>query len=609
MRSGHVLLALAAVVLTSCGTHASAPSPAHSALAADVPARPRLVGRVVSPTGAPVPNATVELIRPVDLRDAGPEATVARTDADGQFVFSDVAPGHVALTATAPGFVAAYGGAFDVAESAAAPPKQTLTLGERGVQFTGRVRDEHGPVARVAVSAVELSPRELTTYTTIADDEGRYAITLDSHYPYLVFVAAPPRMRTVEVLDPDHPETDLVLEPAPEPRPSDDAIRSYLNDHAAPIRSDDPSGPDDDLEPVRGMVGAAHVVAVGEATHGSRELFRLRHRLVKALLGRDGGVFGLEAGYAECRALDAYVQGGDGKPDKLLRGLATNYLETEEWRDLLDWMRAHNADPKHAKIHFEGFDIVTFTAVRVVVDAVRQSDPKRATDVEAALAPLATYDADGTFAELPEEVRARTRAAIEGLRGAFSARPDAAVLEHHLDVLEQGVRTFVDPLQRDAAMAKNVDWLVHHYAGSRVVLSMHDSHASRRGFADYQLGRMLARAYGDDYVVIGTGFAHGRLRALGEDSSRGIQVFDTGAPAPDSLDAAMALASAPVFAVDLRRADGPVGAWLDGPMTAWSIGFRFVDAKAATIPLVPKRAFDLLVFAKEVTEARAFAAH
>lgn len=593
----------AVIAVSGCAPAAPAPTTPPRVLP-EVVTGPRVTGRVLDPGGKPFAGATVALVSPVDMFGPLPDSVTTSTDASGVFAFADVAAGHYSITATAPGFAAAYGGTIDVAAASITPTD--VKLGGKGVRYTGRVTDERGPVAKARVSVVEYSPKDLSTYVTYADEDGRYTIDLAAGLPYFGFIAAPPRMRTFELFAPGGGAQDFVLEPAPVDRPSDTVIRAYLDAHAIPITTDDPAAPGDDLAPVLALVGDAPLVSIGEVTHGSREIFRVRHRLTAALLERTGGVFAVEAGYAECRAIEAYVQGGEGDPKKVIRGLVTDYLETEEWLALVEWMRAHNADKKKPRIHFEGFDVVTFTAVKVVVDAAKKVLPKRAAELEAALAPLSRYDADATFAEQPVEARDRVSAAITELRAAFKGSKEEVVLGHHLDVLEQGARVFVDPLRRDGAMADNVDWLVARYPKERIVLSMHDLHASKHGLLENQVGRLLSRRHGDQHVVIGTGFARGGFRSLGEDMSKGVGSFRVEAPQPGSLDEAMALATPAMFALDLRRAEGPVGAWLDGPMRATTVGFRFFDAAGAAVPTIPKRSYDVLLFVEEVTPARAF---
>ena len=37
----------------------------------------------------------------------------------------------------------------------------------------------------------------------------------------------------------------------------------------------------DDLQPLKRIIGTARMVTLGEATHGSREFFQLKHRLLR----------------------------------------------------------------------------------------------------------------------------------------------------------------------------------------------------------------------------------------------------------------------------------------------------------------------------------------
>ena len=66
------------------------------------------------------------------------------------------------------------------------------------------------------------------------------------------------------------------------------------------IRTVDPGESNEDLRPFLDLVGDARVVGLGECTHGSSEIHRLKHRLVRLLveeLGFSALVF--EANLAE----------------------------------------------------------------------------------------------------------------------------------------------------------------------------------------------------------------------------------------------------------------------------------------------------------------------
>jgi hypothetical protein len=68
----------------------------------DAPLSGTITGKVIDPLGAPVPGATIALVRE---GVASPAETVS--DADGRFAFTKAAPGAFELTVTTPGFAVA----------------------------------------------------------------------------------------------------------------------------------------------------------------------------------------------------------------------------------------------------------------------------------------------------------------------------------------------------------------------------------------------------------------------------------------------------------------------------------------------------------------------
>lgn len=91
-------------------------------------------------------------------------------------------------------------------------------------------------------------------------------------------------------------------------------------------------------------LGGFRVVGLGEATHGSREFFTFKHRLVEYLVTRHAfTVLSLEADHDGCRGIEAYVRTGQGDPVRGLRELGYWTWNTEEMLGLLIWLRAHNA--------------------------------------------------------------------------------------------------------------------------------------------------------------------------------------------------------------------------------------------------------------------------
>src|ERR1017187_8012638 len=70
-----------------------------------------------------------------------------------------------------------------------------------------------------------------------------------------------------------------------------------------------------DMEPLKKVVGNARIVSLGEATHGTREFFQLKHRMLEFLATEMGfTIFSIEANMPEAYKLNDYVLNGKGDP-------------------------------------------------------------------------------------------------------------------------------------------------------------------------------------------------------------------------------------------------------------------------------------------------------
>src|SRR5438046_3000626 len=119
----------------------------------------------------------------------------------------------------------------------------------------------------------------------------------------------------------------------------------------------DPSSPDwDDLEPLVEAIGDATVVGLGESAHHLHEFALARHRLLRFLVQRLGfRAFVMESGLLEALPVNAWVQGGPGDLEGLLRkGFTYQMGACEEMREQLLWMRQRSREA--APVELFGMD-------------------------------------------------------------------------------------------------------------------------------------------------------------------------------------------------------------------------------------------------------------
>ena len=68
-----------------------------------------------------------------------------------------------------------------------------------------------------------------------------------------------------------------------------------------------------DMQPLKKIIGNARIVSLGEATHGTREFFQLKHRMLEFLASEMGfTIFSIEANMPEAYRLNDYVLNGEG---------------------------------------------------------------------------------------------------------------------------------------------------------------------------------------------------------------------------------------------------------------------------------------------------------
>jgi len=582
-----------------------------------VAAQRTVEGQVLDPAGEPLVGALVSACGRFDPQLPDPGHDVF-SDAQGRFRFVELPPGRYGVTATSEQAAGVYSGVVVVPSADGEPQRVILRSGAPGIILQGSVRDDQGaPLAGARVLAAAFSENEGETYVTRADAQGRYLLHLPPTQRYMLAANAGARPRASLQVDPISQVVDFRLDPLPAPRPSDDAIRAWLRQRAAPLAAAeemDAAG----ATAIEAIVGDAPIVALGEATHGSGDFPEWRRRVFQALV-RDQGftVYAVEAPWAEALILDDYVVHGKGDAREAIRALSTWKDETEETLKLVQWMRAYNADSRHEqKVHFEGFDVFTPHAVVLLREYLRQVDPQELPELEPALAPFARVDSDRSYPALPPSEQERLRGALGALvtqmdqkRASYAARSSEALwvrARQCARVIEQASSSYPDYAARDRQMFENIQWLVaQHAPGTKFLLDAHNNHVAAEQHGIQYMGQLLRQHWGARYVAIGFSFNEGSLHALdwtgGNPNSR--RDFRVGRAPAGTFDHDLSLAGMPRFLIDLRKATAPIEAWLHSPQRMRSIGGGFAGPDDFEL-FTPARAFDALIYLDRVTAIR-----
>jgi len=415
-----------------------------------------------------------------------------------------------------------------------------------------------------------------------------------------------------------------------------DAIVAELRARAIPFKTVMPGAGFDDLAGLDGLIGDARIVALGEASHGTAEFFRMKHRLFEYLVEKKGfTVFAFEANWPVVEIADRYIKTGDGSAAAALKEIGFWVWATEEVRDLIEWMRAYNAVPGRRKLlSFTGFDMqAPGPAANCVIDAFSRLGAAQAEtikrlydgtdDMYLRMDPLsldpnkALPDAEkarlrANVAEALKLVEQNREASLRTLTPAEYARVRqcaAVVVQGSLPRAVKGPDMFN---ARDEAMAANVRWLAEEaFPGEKIALWAHNAHIAGMSFAPGQvkvMGEYLRHTFGDQMRVLGFTFDRGDVRAVrktqGKFDGPPIAMKVPTAKAGSVEDVLLAV-GVPRFVLDLRgvSSTSKLGNWLDAPQF-----LRLVEAvydpdnpaTAYTTVVLPK-AFDALIYIEDTT--------
>ena len=154
---------------------------------------------------------------------------------------------------------------------------------------------------------------------------------------------------------------------------------AWVKAHAIPLQTVEAGHGSEDLQPLKELVGDARIVALGECTHGTREIFQMKHRLTEFLASEMGfTLFSIEASTPEAYRVDDFVSRGEGDPAELIRGMYFWTWSTAEVLDMVRWMRAFNEQGSQ-HIAFTGFDMQTpDVAEEIVASYLAQHAPEAA---------------------------------------------------------------------------------------------------------------------------------------------------------------------------------------------------------------------------------------
>lgn len=399
-------------------------------------------------------------------------------------------------------------------------------------------------------------------------------------------------------------------------------IVEWLEAHAKPLKTTNPTASLNDLKSLKNMVGSASIVGLGEATHGAHEVFTMKHRIVNYLVSEKGFTnLVLEEGWDRALELDRYVLTGKGNPSQHL----SPTFKTKEMLDLLDWIRQYNANPKHkSKVRVIGMDIqsVNENVYNNIIEYTKRNNSDLVPRIEAKIKGLIPVTKDmNTFESLSKEEKEKyisdakqigalleqNKSYLNGKSKEFAwIKQNARIIEQFTTMLASQPDKPSDIfLKHDIAMYENAKWTEEHLG--KTIVWGHNGHVSKTNMIPFiypkVAGQHLAEYYGKRYVSIGTSVYEGQYNVYNSDGEFG-PYGTLKSDDPKSYNYIFGQVKKDQFFIDLRKANGVTKTWLNEQHPI----FAGITTEGPTIPKTVDislgKSFDILVQIQKVSPSQ-----
>ena len=302
-----------------------------------------------------------------------------------------------------------------------------------------------------------------------------------------------------------------------------EVVTTWLKENSIPIKHLDAGSKFSDLKPLKKILKDVTVIGLGEATHGTREFFQMKHRLVKFLVTEMNFTsFILECSYAGCQPINEYILTGEGDRNALLTSQGYMVYDTEEFLAMLDWMKAYNQRvPDKKKIKFYGMDIgMNAIGREKVLDFIRKYVPEKVSVTDSIFRILASEE-ERFPSRLNESTLKRAFIPVHALTSFFTTNKEWLVsasspnewekVYKYSQVMEQFLlanikdTTFsLSPpmLTRSQYMGQNVLYFLDKEpVGTKFMVWAHNGHIAHPGLTN--VGGRLKERLGDKYFALG----------------------------------------------------------------------------------------------------------
>ncbi len=374
---------------------------------------------------------------------------------------------------------------------------------------------------------------------------------------------------------------------------SDDIVVA-LNSIIRPVQTLKPDSSFSDLRFLEDAIQDKNIVALGEVTHGTSEVFQYKDRLIRYLVSaQEYKAIGFESDFIAMQHLDDYV---NHVADTIK--FTGGFPLIKETRLMLSWLRDYNNGKADAdRVHLFGLETRGFYSI---ASRILQVAP----NISAADKKILNRLAEADYSTISRKDVAEMKASIPSLHQQRHINGDSEKFyKHYIELLEQQVDNFGKHItgRRDQFMATNASWILNNTASKKLIIWAHNGHVAKSALFGYKtMGAYLSEKY--QYFVVATDFSEGEVSVFVKDQGRMKlkAVNYLKADSDEIYEYYFAQLKHDNFFLDIKASQQqPVlQSFLSQPLNMRMIGGT---ASPAYVKLAIAKHFDLIVFIKKST--------
>lgn len=404
---------------------------------------------------------------------------------------------------------------------------------------------------------------------------------------------------------------------------------SWINKKSIPIKTVEAESGFDDLNNLKSLLADRLVVGLGEATHGTKEFFQMKHRMVEFLVKELGfNVFAIEASYSRCKYINDYVLRGIGNLDTATAIQGFWVWRTEEVRDLIKWIKEYNDMNPDNKVSFVGFDLQVNDAAALKISQIyHYYNNEKASEIDTLLKNVIHFESDRTslaeckrlLSEIDKLILNLVNSKGEYLLSMTDSEFDDflwnhRILHQYLLAYSYSVIPQNDSLSyyRDKFMAENIfSWIDILPKNSKIVVWAHNGHITfdnvYLGFP--AMGKYLKEHLKEKYYSIGFDFQRGKFQSNDRDSNpMTLTEFEIGDSGKNKLSSYFMKTNQNCSFIDFHNIDNKVAEnWINNrKIGIYMMGSMFSNQLPASSYIVETKlakAFDGMFVFKETSRA------